>query len=169
MRRGHDEYPTVGVRGPGVSAGSRTRGPQHSRPQDACPKLAPVSPPAPRPGGCLLRGEKPFAVEDLALAEQVVDGSAQASGQGSQGPRLAVFLLAAGQPLLGLLTLAEEQAGRLREGPFEMGVADLVAAGALLLARRLVGAADQPGVGEELADLGEAADVVDFVGADEGV
>src|SRR5262245_56554492 len=182
--------PTVGVRGIGVSAGSRTQGPQPSRAQHARPKLAPVRPPAPRhgpagphpgrsrspslrgdrprPGCCLLRGEEPFAVEDLALTQQVVDGSAQASGQGSQGPRLAVFLLAAGQPLLGLLVLAEEQAGRLREGPFEVGIADLVAAGALLLAGRVVGATDQPGVGEELADLGEAADVVDLVEEDEG-
>src|SRR5262249_35209448 len=42
--------PSIGVRGPGVSAVSRTRGPQHSRAPDARPKLAPVRPPAPRHG-----------------------------------------------------------------------------------------------------------------------
>src|SRR5262249_16790603 len=45
---------------------------------------------------------------------------------------------------------------------------DLVAAAALPLAGRLVAAADQPGVGEELADRGEAADVVDLVEQDQG-
>src|SRR5262249_48252735 len=45
----------------------------------------------------------------------------------------------------------------------QVGVADLVATGALLLASRLVGAADQPGVREELSLGGEAADVVDLV------
>ena len=123
--------PTVG--GPGHRHQGGDQGsavPQHSLLQDARPKLAPVRPPAPRhgpagfppgcgrslqrlgdrpqPGGRRLRGEEPFRVEDLTLAQQVVDGSAQAGGQGSQGPRLAVFLLAAGQPLLGRLALAEE-------------------------------------------------------------
>jgi len=50
-----------------------------------------------------------------------------------------------GAKSLGLLALAQEQASGLGEGPLEVGVADLVAAGALLLAGRLVGAADQPG------------------------
>src|SRR5262249_25799421 len=98
----------------------------------------------------------------------MVDGPAQTCGQGTEGASLAVLLLAAGQPLLGLLALAEEQAGRLGEGPLEVGVADLVAAGALLLARRLVGAADQPGVGQGLPHRGEATDVVNLVQEDEG-
>jgi hypothetical protein len=110
--------PTVGVRGPGVSAASRTRGPQPSRAADARPKLAPVRPPAPRHGPalahggegwppslrggqpspplCLLRGEETSGVEDLLLAQQVIDGPAQAGGESTQGPRLAVLLLAAG-------------------------------------------------------------------------
>ena len=49
-----------------------------------------------------------------------------------------------------------------------MGVADLVAAGALLLAGRLVAAADQSGVRQKLADLGEAADVMNLVQQDQG-
>src|SRR5262245_21736680 len=42
--------PTIGVRGFGVSAGSRTRSPQYAHAQDARPWLAPVRPPAPRHG-----------------------------------------------------------------------------------------------------------------------
>src|SRR5262249_29071654 len=75
------------------------------------------------PTACL-RGEEPFAVEDLLLAEQVVDGAAQAGGERPEGAGLAVLLLAAGEPALGLLALAEEQAGSFGEGPFAMGVAD---------------------------------------------
>jgi hypothetical protein len=42
--------PSLGVRGIGVSVGSRTRGPQHSHARDARPPLAPVRRPAPRHG-----------------------------------------------------------------------------------------------------------------------
>src|SRR5262249_52855644 len=79
-----------------------------------------------------------------------------------------MVLLAAGQPLFGLLALAEKQAGCRGEGPLQVGVADLVAAGALLLAGRLVAAADQPSVGEKRADLGEAANVMNLVQQDQG-
>jgi hypothetical protein len=102
------------------------------------------------------------------FAEQVVDGPAQACGEGAQGPRLAAFLLPACQPALGRLAGAQEQGGRLGEGPLEVGVADLVPSGAFLLAGRLVGAAHQPGVGQELAGGAEAADVVDLVEQDQG-
>src|SRR5262249_31676602 len=113
------------------------------------------------------RGEEAFAVEDLLLAEQVVDGAAPAGGRGPQGAGRAVLLRAAGEPALGLLALAEEQAGGLGEGPFEMRIADLVAAGALLLPGRFVAAPDQAGVGQELPDLGETPDVVDLIKEDQ--
>src|SRR5262249_10971045 len=109
------------------------------------------------------RGEEASGVEGLLLAEQVVDAAAQPRGERPQGAGLAVLLLPAGEPALGLVALAEEPAGSLGEGPFEVGVADLVAAAALLLPGRLVGAAHQPGVGEELAGGGESADVVDLI------
>ena len=51
------------------------------------------------PTACL-RGEEPFAVEDLLLAEQVVDGTAQAGGECPQGAGLAVLLLPPGEPPL---------------------------------------------------------------------
>ena len=44
-----------------------------------------------------------------------------------------------------------------------MGVADLVAARAQLLARRLVPATHQAGVGQEFADIGKTTYVVNLV------
>jgi hypothetical protein len=44
-----------------------------------------------------------------------------------------------------------------------MGLADFLAAVAPRLARRLGDPADQPGVGQEVAGVGKAADVVDLV------
>ena len=49
-----------------------------------------------------------------------------------------------------------------------MDVADLLARGAVALAGGLLGALDQPGVGGEVLDAGEAVDVVDLVEDDEG-
>src|SRR4051812_14951945 len=95
-------------------------------------------------------------VEGFALAEQVVDGPAQPRRQDRQRLGLAALRLLLLLPLLATLTAPQEQAGRLAEGPAQVGVADLLAARALLLARRLVGAAHQPGVRQELADVVEA-------------
>src|SRR5262249_28009068 len=173
--------------GSGASASAWVSGlgvPYHAHARDARPHLAPVRPPAPRhapvlalrvgrgspslrgkprPTRVVLRSEEAFAVEDLLLAQQVVDGATQPRRQGPQGAGLAVLLLPPGQPTFGRLALAEQQAGRLRESPFEMGVADLVPPGPLLLAGRFVSAADQPSVGQELTDLGETTDIVDLI------
>jgi hypothetical protein len=48
-----------------------------------------------------------------------------------------------------------------------MDVADFVARGAIAFAGRLLGAFDQSGIGEEVADLLEASDSVDFIEYDE--
>src|SRR5262249_399912 len=102
-------------------------------------------------------------VEGLGLAPEVVDGPPQPGRQDGQGLPLAV---PPGLPLLpapGPVAATQEQAGGLAQGPAQGGVADLPPAGAEHLAVRLVGAADQAGVGEERPDAGEALDVVDLV------
>jgi hypothetical protein len=48
------------------------------------------------------------------------------------------------------------------------GIGEAVPSGAFLLPRRLVGAADEAGIGEEVTGGREAADVVDLVKEDEG-
>src|SRR5262249_28450155 len=99
-----------------------------------------------------------FLVEDLALAQQVVDRPPQACRQDGQAAPLAVLLLLALQPRLGARALAHDETRCLGEGPAQMRVADLPRPRALLFAGRLVGAAHQPAVRQELAGRGEAAD-----------
>src|SRR5262245_46055017 len=94
-------------------------------------------------------------VERLALAQHVVDGPPQPRRQDRQRLGLAALRLLLVLPLLGPLAAAQEQAGGLAEGPAQVGVADLLAPRADLLAGRLVGAAHQPGVRQELADVVE--------------
>src|SRR5256885_10819376 len=77
-------------------------------------------------------------VEGLALAQHVVDCPPQLGRQDGQRLGLAALRLLLLLPALGPLTAAQQQAGRLAEGPAEVGVADPLAAGALLLAGRLV-------------------------------
>src|SRR5262249_60677299 len=96
------------------------------------------------------------------------DRSAELGRQDAQGLALAVLLLAPGDPLLGLLALAQQQVDRLGEGPAQVRIADLLAAEAALLARRLVTRSYQPGIRDKLADRSEAADVVDLVQQHQG-
>src|SRR5947209_9516281 len=100
-----------------VRPGAPRRGP-------AGPGRPPARPPSLRGAGPAvagrLRGEEPLDVKGLVLAEQVVDGPAQPGGQGAQGPGLAVLLLPPGEPLLGLVARAEEQAGGQGVGPLEV-------------------------------------------------
>src|SRR5262249_24433755 len=107
-------------------------------------------------------------VERFALAPQVEDGPGQPRRQ--DGQRLALTALA-GLPLLpapGPLPAAQKQTRRLAEGPAQLAVADLLAAGTFDLAGRLVVATHQAGVGQQLPGAGEPADVVDLVKQDEG-
>src|ERR1700694_2335542 len=79
------------------------------------------------------------------LVQHVIGVPAQLGGEDAQRLALAAFLLLALQPFLGGFALAEKETRRLREGPAQVRVADLLAAAAQLLAARLVGAADQAG------------------------
>src|SRR5258708_5014917 len=89
-------------------------------------------------------------VEGDLLVQQVVDGPAQLGGEDAERLALAAFLFLALEPFLGALALAEKQTRRLREGPAQVRVADLLAAATQLLAARLVGTAHQAGVAEEV-------------------
>ncbi len=61
---------------------------------------------------------------------------------------------------LGARITAQKKTGCLAEGPLEVHVTDLGVLGLHALARRFVRALHQPCVGDEVADPGEAADVV---------
>src|SRR3954468_24632540 len=79
-------------------------------------------------------------VERLALAEHVIDRPRQLRCQDRQRLGLPLGCLLLLLPLLGPLAATQKQARRLAEGPAQVRVADLLAARALLLAGRLVGA-----------------------------
>src|SRR5882724_2227549 len=98
------------------------------------------------PGGWRVALPETLLVEGLGLAPHVVDRPGQPRRQDGQSLALAAFLLLLLLERLGPLAAAEEQARRLGEGPAQVGVADLVAAGAEHLARRLVSATHQPAV-----------------------
>src|SRR5262249_24128181 len=85
-------------------------------------------------------------IERFALAEHVVARPPQPRRQDRQRLALAALGRLLLSPLLSPLTGAQKQTSRLGEGPAQMGVADLLAAGAKLLASRLVHATHQPGV-----------------------
>src|SRR5437867_1442640 len=109
------------------------------------------------------RGPKALLVEGDLLVEQVIDSPAELGGEDAERLALAALLLLALEPLLGPLALAQQETRCLRKGPAQVRITDLLTAAAQLLAARLVGAADQAGVAEEVADLRKPADVVDLV------
>jgi hypothetical protein len=80
------------------------------------PWLAPVRPPAPHAAPESAR-QKPAGVERHLLVPQVIDRAADLGRQYAQGPRLGPLLLLTGQPLLGRLVAAQQQAGRLAQRP----------------------------------------------------
>src|SRR5262245_7587754 len=121
----------------------------------------------PTPSRALIVPETLLVESDL-LGQHVVDGPTELGGQDAQGLGLAELLLLLLHPLLGPVAAAQKQAGGLRERPAQVRVADLLATRALLLAGRLVLAADQPGIAEEMTHVGKAADVMDLVKKDEG-
>src|SRR5260370_31873729 len=101
-------------------------------------------------------------VEGDALGQYVVDGPRQLGGEDAQRLGRPALLLLLLLPAPGPFALPQKQTRRLRESPTQVRVADLLAAGALRLAGRDVGAAHQAGVAEDAADVGKAADLVAF-------
>src|SRR5689334_21843790 len=87
-----------------------------------------------------------FLVEGRPAAKHVINSPSQPSRQDGHGLAVATLGGLLVLPLLGSRTLPQEQAGRLGKGPTQMGVADLLAACAQLLAGRLVSATHQSSV-----------------------
>jgi hypothetical protein len=64
----------------------------------------------------------------------MIDRPCQTMGQDGQGFALAMLFLKTGQVLLALGVVAQKQHSRFREGPLQIGIADLFPRGARLLA-----------------------------------
>src|ERR1017187_3788695 len=88
--------------------------------------------------------EEALRVKCLLLPQQVIHRAADLRLQDRWGFLLAALALLTLQPFLRRRQRSQHEASSFGEGPLEVGVADLLAAGALLLAGRLVFAAHQP-------------------------
>jgi len=91
----------------------------------------------------------------------VIHGARQLLGQEGQGFALAVCVLQFREVLLARGMVPQQQDGRFRAGPLELGVADLCARGAVPLPSRLLRALDEAAIREAILDPREPADVVD--------
>ena len=109
-------------------------------------------------------GHQPVGVEGGFGFEHEIDGAGQLDGQDGVGLELVA------QPRFQALRqrpddhrIAFGNHRRFAEGPAQIGIAQLGPAQALDLARTGHGALDQPAVGQEIFDGGEAGDVADLV------
>jgi len=72
--------------------------------------------------------------------------------QDGQGFALAVLVGKAVEIFLPRFIALEEEWRRFTEGPLEMGIADFLAACAALFAVGLLGALDEPAIGDKILD-----------------
>ena len=114
-----------------------------------------------------LTGEELVHIEGSFSFEHDVDGAAELLGKDGQRLGLAVLVHESLMEFLAVGIGSQEQACGLAEGPAKMDVADFAARSAIAFAGRLLGAFDQSGIGEEVADLLEARNSVDFIEYDE--
>jgi len=75
----------------------------------------------------------------------------------------AMLLRESGEPLLSLRVVSEKQDSGFGEGPLEVDVADLLAAGTVFLTSRFLGAFDQTAIRSKVLHSLEPRDVVDFI------
>ena len=129
---------------------------------EALPRVSQLGSGFTRPAPAL-RLEEFNHVERLLAFEHVVDGGGDLPGEDPEGLSLAVPGLKLLEGLLGGPVSPQKQTGRLREGPLQVGVPDLLSAGAQLFPRRFLGAPDEPTVGDEILHPGKSGDVVDLV------
>src|SRR4029450_7147912 len=95
--------------------------------------------------------------------EHVVDGPSKFMGQDGQRFSFAMFFLQAGQKLLSVGIVTQEQRGRFGKAPLEVGFTDFLARGTQAFASRFLAAFDQARVRGKILYAGKAADVMDFI------
>src|SRR3990170_2031990 len=110
-----------------------------------------------------LRLREALDVERLVASEHEVDGASELVCEDRERFGLGVLAFEAAEQRLALRALGHEQHGGFREGPLQVGVADLGAAGPEALSGRALLALHQSGVGGEVLDRGEAANIMDLV------
>ena len=98
----------------------------------------------------------------LAFAQRR-DGAGQLLGQDGQCLAFGMFVLQAGEGLLGCRMVSQTQDSRFRKGPREMGMADGGARRAVPLPSGCPGTCAQATRGDNILDSGEAVDIMDVV------
>jgi hypothetical protein len=81
-------------------------------------------------------------------------------GQDRERLAFAVFVLKSGEIFLAGGIVPQEEPGSVREGPREIGMANVRARGAVAFARRCFGTRDQAAVGDNILDAGETRAVM---------
>lgn len=104
-----------------------------------------------------------FRMKHLLSLQDMIDSPCKLMGKDGQRLCLAVFALQLGLILHGLRVSSEEKYNSFGEGPFKMGIADLLARGSHDLAGRFLGAFDQSAVRNEILNARKSPDVMYFV------
>lgn len=102
----------------------------------------------------------------VALAHDI-DRPGEFVRQDTEGCALVMLFLHLGQILLPRLVPAQEEWGRFRKGPFEVGVANLVPRRAQTFPSGCFRTLDESTLGREILHPGEAVELVNFVEQDE--
>lgn len=88
---------------------------------------------------------------------------------GKDGERfsLAMFVDEPVMVALGLLIAAQEKTGRLRESPFEVGIADFAVFGSGFFSTGFSGAFDQAAIGDKVLNPFKPGNVMDLIQNDQ--
>ena len=100
--------------------------------------------------------------------EHTIDRPTQFGGEDRQGLALTMAGSELRQVGLGGLIVLEKEPRRFRDRPREMGVADLLAAGAVPFAMRFLSTLDQAAGGDERLAPGEAGDRLALIAHHQG-
>jgi hypothetical protein len=115
-----------------------------------------------------LRGHEALQIKRLFPCEHVIHGPRQLMGEHGQRCGFAGFAFQFGKVRLAGPVLPSEEDRGFGKGPAQMDIADLPARRAQPFVVRLLGAFDQPAVGDEILHPRKAGDVVDFIEEDQG-
>jgi hypothetical protein len=114
-----------------------------------------------------LETEELFLVKSLLVLEHEINGSPELVGEDRERLGFAVLMGKPLEILFSRLVALEEEDRCLGEGPLEVSVTDLFAAGAVFFAVGFFDALDQTAVGDKILDRGETCDGFDLVEEDQ--
>ena len=112
--------------------------------------------------------EKMVHIKSLLVFKHEVNGPAQLVGIDSQGLALVVFSAQPVHIFFGLVRFTQADHGRCPDGPFKMGVTDLLIGFTSPFTVGLFFRTDQPGIRTKALHLGKALDILYLIKDDQG-